>query len=161
MSENRYKKNDRVIVVHPSNRGQTGTITACLGGGYHVHLDRSTESGGIYYIDKDLERLEDRPAEMKKDHIGDPQAHARAVVQVTHYPNLDIDDIYVVWYCYTLGSWKALISTNVKDNCYYEVTHDAAKNCTYIDQYGKITNTCVDLSRNISTSTDYPEIRSI
>ncbi len=33
-------------------------------------------------------------------------------------------DVYVVWACYILGNEKYLISTNVPDNRYYEVTVD-------------------------------------
>ena len=32
------------------------------------------------------------------------------------------DDIYVVWYCKTLQNHKALLSTNVSDGMYYELT---------------------------------------
>lgn len=53
---------------------------------------------------------------------------------------LVFSDVYVVWFCYILGRWKALISTNVQDNMYYEVTYDRDKNVTYIDAYRKIEN---------------------
>lgn len=86
---------------------------------------------------------EDRPAEMKKDRVADPQLYARHLVRDLHYGNLSVDEIYVVWYAYTLGNWKALISTNVKDNLYYEVTHNAAKNETYVDRYVKVSNDVV------------------
>ena len=52
-----------------------------------------------------------------------------------------LDDIYVVWFCYILGGWKALLSTTAEDNKYYEVTHNASKNQTYIDTYVKESNT--------------------
>lgn len=53
---------------------------------------------------------------------------------------LPLDDIYVVWFNFTLGSWKALLSTVLEDNRYYEVTHNSTKNQTYIDTYVKESN---------------------
>lgn len=51
------------------------------------------------------------------------------------------DNIYVVWFCYILGGWKALVSTHTPDGKYYEVTHNVAKQETYVDTYVKIDNT--------------------
>ena len=48
-----------------------------------------------------------------------------------------MDDIYIVWFCAALHNWKALVSTNVLDNCYYEVTHNGDKDETYVDRYVK------------------------
>jgi hypothetical protein len=57
--------------------------------------------------------------------------------------NLPLEDFYVVWFSKTLQNWKALVSTNVQDNMYYEVTHNGDKGETYIDQYHKVVNVCV------------------
>lgn len=77
-----------------------------------------------------------------------PQLTARTLVKNLHYSenhnNLDLNDIYVVWFCKTLQNWKALISTNAKDNAYYEVTHDGDKNRTYVDAYCKTSNAMFD-----------------
>lgn len=86
---------------------------------------------------------EDRPAELKKTRTNNPMAQALALVQVLHYPDVPIKEIYIVWFCNTLANWKALVSTNVKDNCYYEVTHNGAKGETYVDKYVKSENFCV------------------
>lgn len=92
---------------------------------------------------------EDRPAELKKDRIGDPMLHARHLVQTVYYErNIQLDDVYVVWFCAALQNWKALVSTNVKDNCYYEVTHNGDKNETYVDKYLKVANVSVDENIN-------------
>lgn len=53
------------------------------------------------------------------------------------------DDVYVVWFCYILGGWKALVSTTVPDNMYYEVTHNKVKGETYLDAYGKLDNVVI------------------
>lgn len=52
-------------------------------------------------------------------------------------------EIYVVWFCFILGGWKALISTDIQDGMYYEVTHDHHKACTYLDVYKKFYNTMI------------------
>lgn len=80
---------------------------------------------------------EDRPAELKKTRTNNPQAQAIALVRVLYYPHVPVEEFYVVWFCYTVGNWKALVSTNVKDNRYFEVTHNGAKAETYVDMYVK------------------------
>jgi len=52
-------------------------------------------------------------------------------------------DAYVVWFCYILGGWKALVSTTLPDGMYYEVTYNATKKETYIDAYKKFENVCL------------------
>lgn len=95
----------------------------------------------------DVEVMEDR-AEMLMPSGFAPQAQAIALVQMLHYSEnsdiqLPIEDIYVVWFCKTLQNWKAMVSTNAKDDAYYEVTHNGDKNETYVDCYVKATNTAV------------------
>lgn len=53
------------------------------------------------------------------------------------------EDVYVVWFCKTLQNWKAMVSTNVSDGMYYEVTHNGDKSETYVDVYKKWENLCV------------------
>jgi hypothetical protein len=82
---------------------------------------------------------ENRPAELKKFRTDDPMYRARQMVWTAFYStrHVSIEDIYVVWFCATLKNWKALISTNIRDNHYYEVTHDGETRRTYVDQYTK------------------------
>lgn len=51
-----------------------------------------------------------------------------------------IDEVYPVWFCFTLGNWKALLSTTLPDGMYYEVTYDKHNRATYIDAYKKFEN---------------------
>lgn len=51
-----------------------------------------------------------------------------------------IESVYVVWFCKTLQNWKALISTNLLDGTYYEVTYDGAMGSIYLDVYKKFDN---------------------
>lgn len=55
-----------------------------------------------------------------------------------------LDEVYVVWFCFILGGWKALCSTTLPDGRYYEVTYDKARNKCYVDTYAKIDNVEVD-----------------
>lgn len=56
---------------------------------------------------------------------------------------LNVEDVYVVWFCKTLQNWKCLISTDAVDNYYFEVTFDGDKECAYLDIYVKIENVLV------------------
>ena len=53
---------------------------------------------------------------------------------------IGLEDVYVVWFCKTLQNWKGLLSTNVRDGMYYEITHNGDKNETYVDVYKKWEN---------------------
>lgn len=64
-------------------------------------------------------------------------------VEKTDKKQITVDDVYVVWFCKTLQNWKAMVSTNVSDGMYYEITHNGDKNETYVDVYKKWENYCV------------------
>lgn len=51
------------------------------------------------------------------------------------------DEVYVVWFCFILGGWKALVSTTLPDGRYYEVTYDKNRDKVYLDTYAKLDNT--------------------
>lgn len=67
-------------------------------------------------------------------------------VDVTNRAALSPEDVYVVWMCKTLGNNKALLSTNVSDGMYYEITHNGAKGEIYLDAYKKWENKCIKLT---------------
>lgn len=59
-----------------------------------------------------------------------------------------IGDVYVVWFSKTLKNWKALVSTSLPDQMYYELTYDGEHKQTYLDAYKKHDNLCIpDLPR--------------
>ena len=64
-------------------------------------------------------------------------------VDVTDGKKITTEDVYVVWFCKTLQNWKAMVSTNISDGMYYEVTHNGDKGETYVDVYKKWENICV------------------
>lgn len=55
-------------------------------------------------------------------------------------PAIEKEEAYVVWFNYTLGNAKALISTVRPDHMYYEVTYNATTDHIYVDQYVKVIN---------------------
>nr|DAK78540.1 MAG TPA: hypothetical protein [Caudoviricetes sp.] len=66
-------------------------------------------------------------------------------VEKTDNTKITIDDVFVVWYCKTLQNAKALLSTNVSDGMYYELTYNGDKNELYFDAYKKWENKCIKL----------------
>ena len=72
----------------------------------------------------------------------DPILQARTMVHrtVNDYLNdadkIKMEDVYIVSFAYVLGGWKALVSTTIPDDRYYEVTSRPA-DVTYIDVYVK------------------------
>lgn len=58
-------------------------------------------------------------------------------VDVTDNVILTENDVYIVWFSKTLQNWKALVSTNVSDGMYYEVTYNGDSKETYLDVYKK------------------------
>lgn len=55
------------------------------------------------------------------------------------------DEVYVVWFCFILGNYKALVSTSLPDGRYYEVTCSGDRKKVFIDTYVKVDNTEYDL----------------
>ncbi len=61
-------------------------------------------------------------------------------VEKTDNKKIGIKDVYVVWMCKTLKNSKALLSTNVSDGMYYEITYNGEKDEIYLDAYKKWEN---------------------
>ena len=55
------------------------------------------------------------------------------------------NDVFVVWFNYTLGNMKGLFSTTVPDGMYYEITYDPRCNKIYFDAYKKFHHKAVDV----------------
>lgn len=53
---------------------------------------------------------------------------------------------YFVWKCKTLQNWKYLMSTDLHDGMYYEVTYNGDKQEWYLDAYKKFENRCIPMN---------------
>lgn len=74
----------------------------------------------------------------------DHPAIAKEIVREWVNDGLGIEtQVYVVWFCYILGGWKALVSTTEPDGRYYEVTYNSIKHEAYVDTYKKTHNHAV------------------
>lgn len=49
-------------------------------------------------------------------------------------------EVYIVWKAKILQNWKYLISSNLFDGMYYEVTYNGDKDEWYLDAYKKFQN---------------------
>ncbi|MCO7175567.1 DUF6275 family protein [Sporolactobacillus kofuensis] len=75
---------------------------------------------------------------------------SRAKELVAEYTNHHIDktdsvsvkpeEVYIVWFTKTLQNAKVLLSTNLPDGMYYEVTYNGDKEEYYLDAYKKFSN---------------------
>lgn len=82
--------------------------------------------------------------------MGNNEFIKRAVTIVTEYFNSNVDgtdgillgpsDVLVVWSCKILQNNKALLSTDVPDGMYYEVTYNGDNKEFYLDAYKKWEN---------------------
>lgn len=54
-------------------------------------------------------------------------------------------NVYIVWSCKTLQNSKALLSTDLKDGMYYELTINGDKKEIYFDAYKKFENKCIKI----------------
>lgn len=63
-----------------------------------------------------------------------------------HVSDYDVfaEDLYIVWFNFTLGNYKALLSTDKELGLYIEVTHNVVKEESYVDIYKKLNNVKID-----------------
>ena len=62
---------------------------------------------------------------------------------------IDLDNVFVVWWCKTLQNCKALLSTDIEgDHRYYECTYNGDKKELYVDVYVKKVNYKVNIDCN-------------
>ena len=64
---------------------------------------------------------------------------------VTDKKYITSKDVYIVWFSKTLQNFKALVSTNVSDGMYYELTYNGDKKELYLDAYKKWENRCIKI----------------
>lgn len=52
-------------------------------------------------------------------------------------------EVFIVWKCKALQNWKYLISSDLPDGMYYELTYNGDKKEWYLDAYKKFENVCI------------------
>lgn len=82
--------------------------------------------------------------------MGNDEFIKTAKTIITEYFNSNVDgtngillglsDVFVVWSCKILQNNKALLSTDIPDGMYYEVTYNGDKKEFYLDAYKKWEN---------------------
>lgn len=76
----------------------------------------------------------------------DKDREALGIVSDYIYEHLDKTDricdieVFIVWKCKTLQNWKYLISSDLLDGMYYELTYNGNKGEWYLDAYKKFDN---------------------
>lgn len=70
--------------------------------------------------------------------------YAKSHIDVTDNVQITLDNVFIVWFCKTLQNWKALVSTDLPDGMYYEVTYNGDKKEVYLDAYKKFENRKID-----------------
>lgn len=112
-------------------------------------LPNAMRCGGVTICDRCKREYESSMAYMVGENTDYPEK-AKAIVRKYVDDVLDLRRIggeeipeygvYVVWFTKTLQNWKAMVSTTLPDNMYYEVTHNGEKKETYLDPYQKVEN---------------------
>lgn len=58
-------------------------------------------------------------------------------------------ETFIVWKCKALQNWKYLISTDLQDGMYYELTYNGDKKEWYLDAYRKVENRVIKASADV------------
>lgn len=128
-------KNEAVEMIMKNLKELTETAQYADGGHDYVGVDSESKSAPQPFSVSDAARRS------VYKFINDEASNSEYSKFVKdHYASIKLDDIYVVWSCFILGCWKALVSTNRNDSMYYEVTYNVEANDIYVDAYQKIKN---------------------
>ena len=66
-------------------------------------------------------------------------------VEITDNMKITENNVFIVWSCKTLQNNNALVSTNISDGMYYELTYNGDKKELYLDAYKKWENKCIKI----------------
>ena len=98
-----------------------------------------------------------RKVENTLQHFSTDEMDNEALNIILDYANEHVDKSdaettitpYIVWKSKILKNWKYLISTNLYDGMYYELTFNGDSNEWYLDAYKKFDNKVIPKNRNI------------
>lgn len=86
----------------------------------------------------DSQKFIDRSKEIVADYANDH-------LDKSDNKQISTDDVFVVWSTKVLQNNKALLSTNLFDGMYYELTHNGDKQEIYFDAYKKWENKKIEI----------------
>lgn len=66
--------------------------------------------------------------------------YVNSKLDVTDGVTIQPSEVYIVWFSKTLHHGKALLSTNLPDGMYYEITYNGLTDEYYFDAYKKFEN---------------------
>ena len=69
--------------------------------------------------------------------------YANEHLDVTDEKRITPNDVFIVWQCKALQNSKALASTTLPDEMYYEIAYNGDKAQFYLDAYKKFENRCI------------------
>lgn len=149
-----YTKHGHQIPRTPVEGERRNPVVDCGGPGHCGECSIET----VFVLSPTMYEVEMATREKTKmevfglDSANERQIKARMIVmtyvnerreKTDNIPLLTLEDIYVVWFAKVLRNWKALLSTNVADGMYYELTFSGEKAETYLDAYKKFENVTI------------------
>lgn len=84
-----------------------------------------------------MQEMDEKALKIVRDYVLKHLDRTETVNEVDTLP-------YIVWKCKTLQNWKYLLSTDLHDGMYYELTFNGDKEEWYLDVYKKFENRCIE-----------------
>ena len=119
--------------ARPERRANCGGPGICVNCSLEASAAQRQLEGIPFSSPDEGEQYSRKAREMVLDHIT-AKGYTRG------HTTFEIGEVYVVWFTYILGYWKALVSTSLPDGRYYELTYNKEKQVTYLDEYYKAEN---------------------
>jgi len=69
--------------------------------------------------------------------------NVHSTLNKSQYPKGTSFAVHTVWKCWILGNMKFLITTDLPDGKYFEVTYNAFEEEFYLDVYVRVHNECI------------------
>lgn len=99
--------------------------------------------------------MEKSTLKKRSEHVDSKKFIEKCIKLVVDYTNnridatddvvIDENEVFVVWQTKVLQNNKALLSTNLIDGMYYEITYNGDKQELYLDAYKKWENVAIKL----------------
>lgn len=84
-----------------------------------------------------MQEMDEKALKIVRDYVLEHLDKTDAVNEADTIP-------YIVWKSKVLQNWKYLLSTDLHDGMYYELTFNGDKQEWYLDAYKKFENRCIE-----------------